>query len=258
MGLTPEQFQRRVREQSLAEAVIDRELKSTITITDAEVQEFHRSGTDFNVRAMQADLDRLAADPASKLADIATLRTRIDAVRSNNLSRLEQPEKVRLLHIFFATRERNAETELSAEQKKIKRQELEKLRARAVAGEDFAKLVMAFSEDRGLAETKGEYTFSRYDRFSPEFVAASFSLQPGAISDVVSTSFGMHLIKLLEKIPAQKADFDKVAKDLREVLLQQSLQKALPEYFARLKKEVGVEIIEPKYRIDLSGKAPLY
>src|SRR6185295_14256202 len=100
-------------------------------------------------------------------------------------------------------------------QKKARRQAAEKLRARALAGEDFNKLVQEYSEDRGLAATKGEYTFSRDDNFAPEFKAAAFSLEVGKISDLVTTVFGYHIIKVLERIPARKILKDeKLIKDL--------------------------------------------
>lgn len=256
MSLTPEQFQRRVRDQAIAEAVIERELKSTLPVGDAEAREFYKTGTDLLVKTLQADLDTMAGSPSSKPADIAALRERIDGIRKLNLGRLEQPEKVRIAHIYLATRDRQSEEPLSAEQQSLKRQQIDKLRARALAGEDFMQLVQKFSEDRGLAETKGEYTLTRSDAFSPEFKAAAFSLDPGKISDVVTTPFGLHVLKVLEKTPAQKADFDKVATELKDFLLQQSLQKAMPDYFAKLKKEAGVEILEAKYRIDLKDTDP--
>jgi len=102
MSVTPAQFERRVRDQAIAEAVIDRELKSTLPVTDADVQDFYKNGTDLLVKTMQADLDALASSPSAKPADIAALRERIDGVRKQNLSRLEQPEKVRIAHIFMA------------------------------------------------------------------------------------------------------------------------------------------------------------
>lgn len=256
MGMSPEAFQLRVREQALAEAVIERELKSTLTVADADVQDFYQTGRDLLVKSMQADLDKLAAAPKSKPADIATLRERIEGVRKLNLSRLEQPEKVRIAHIYFATRQREQDPELPAEQRLLKRQQLGKLRDRALAGEDFMELVQKYSEDRGLAETKGEYTFSRADTFSPEFKSAAFSLETNKVSDIVGTPFGFHVIKLLEKIPAQKAEFEKVAKDLKDFLSQQTLQKALPEFFAKLKQEAAVEILEPKYRLELKDTDP--
>ena len=252
--MTLEQYTRRVQQQALAEAVIQRELQSTLSVTDAEVQEFYKTGNDYVVKAMAADLEKLAAAPTSKPADIAALRERMDTLRRLNLERLEQPEKVRIYHIFIATRDRKSDAALSAEQKNLKRQHLEKLRARAMGGEDFQKLAQEFSEDPSLGETKGEYTFTRNGPFTPEFKAAAFSLETGAVSDIVTTPFGFHVLKLLEKIPAQKTDFDKVSKDLKEVLLQQALAKAMPDFFARLKKEAGVEILEARYRLELKER----
>jgi parvulin-like peptidyl-prolyl isomerase len=248
MGLTPEQFDRRVVEQSLAEAVIQREVASGINVTDAQIREFYSTGSDLLARLMQADLEKMVKDPAAAPALIAQAKQRIDDVRKANLARLEQPERVRVSHVFVTTIDRNTEEPLPEEQRKFKRQQMEKIRQRALGGEDFAKLVQEFSEDRGLKQTKGEYTFSRDDTFAPEFKSAAFSLSPGQISDVVATTIGLHVIKLLDKIPVKKAEFEKVSGDLKEFLKQQELQRAMPDYFARLMKEAGVEVLDAKYK----------
>jgi peptidyl-prolyl cis-trans isomerase C len=251
VGLTREQFEARVAEQSLAEAVIDRELKSGLTISDAQIKEFYDTGADYLVRALEDELQKLIKDPAASIDTTAAVKARIDQVKKANLSRLDQPEQVRVLHVLRATRHRQTEEELPEAEQKAKRAEIEKIRTRALAGDDFAKLVMENSEDRGLAQTKGEYTFSREDPFVPEFRAAAFSLKPGQISDVVTTRFGYHVLKLLERIPAKKVEFDKAAPDIKEFLHQQAVQKAMPAFFDKLKKDAGVEILEAKYRIVL-------
>jgi len=255
MGLTPEQFSRRVVEQSFAEAVIQREVMSGITISEERLREFYNSGGDVLVRLMQADLEKMVKDPAAAPAAIAQVKQRIDDIRKANLARLEQPERVRVSHVFLATIDRKTEEPLPEEQRKFKRQQIDKIRQRAIAGEDFAKLVQEFSEDRGLKQTKGEYTFSREDSFSAEFKSAAFSLSPGQISDVVNTPIGLHVVKLLEKTPAKKADFEKVSGDLKEFLKQQELQRAMPDYFARLIKEAGIEVLDPKYK-EVAGVEP--
>jgi parvulin-like peptidyl-prolyl isomerase len=251
-GMTQDKFHRAIMDESLAQAVIKREITSTIHITDPQVKDFYSTGTDLLVRLLQADLDKLVNDPASKPAQVAQFKERIESVKKSNLARLEQPEKVRVSHVFFTTRDRKTEEPLPDEQKKFKRQQLEKIRQKALAGEDFAKLVQQFSEDRGLKDTKGEYTLSREDRFVPEFKAAAFSLEPGKISDIVVSDLGFHVIKLLEKIPAKKAEFEKVAPDLKEFLTQQEVQRAMPEYFGRLSKEAGLEILDPKYKLEIA------
>jgi peptidyl-prolyl cis-trans isomerase C len=248
LGMTPEQFKKRVDEQSMAEAVIAREVKAKIEITEPDVKAFYEKGNDLVVTLLQADLDKVVNDPKSSPGDVAKLKERIDQKRKENLAQLDQPERVRVQHVFFAGRDMKSERELTADQLKLKREKAEKVRARALAGEDFAKLVTENSEDRGLSETKGIYTFGRNDRFSEEFKSASFSLETGKVSDVVTTPFGYHVIKLLERIPAQKIEFEKASKDMKDFLTQQQMQRAMPEYFAKLRKEAGVEILEPKYR----------
>jgi parvulin-like peptidyl-prolyl isomerase len=253
LGMTPEQFHRRVREQALAEAVIKREINSKIEISDARLKDFYNTGTDVLVKLLQDDLEKLVKDPASSAETVARVKQRVDDLRKSNLARMEQPERVRVSHVFFATQDRKTEESLPEDQKKLKRRQAESVRAKALAGEDFAKLITEYSEDRSVKETKGEYTFSRNDPFVPEFKAAAFTLEPGKISDVVTSSLGYHIIKALEKIPPKKAEFEKVAKDLKELLTQQEVQRAMPEYFNKAMKEAGIEILEPKYKLELSG-----
>ncbi len=254
MGLSAQEYDKRVNEQALSETVVDRELKAGITIPDAQVEEFYKTGTDALVKVMQEQLERLAKDPDTSAGQLTAVKEQIDRLRKSNLAQLEQPEKVRVIHLFLALRNRDSDEPLPEDLKKTKRQLMEKILARARAGEDFAALVQQYSEDQGLKETKGEYTFSRNDPFTQEFKAAAFSLSTNQLSEIVATRFGYHLIKLLEKIPAKKIEFDKVAKDIREHLVQQALQQQMPAYFARLKREAGVEVLDAKYR--LSAPAP--
>ena len=84
----------------------------------------------------------------------------------------------------------------------------------------------------------------------PEFEAAAFSLTTNQISDVVTTSYGYHIIKLSEKIPAKVVAFAEVSDDLKEALKNQELQKQLAdgEYLEKLRKDAGVEILDEKMK----------
>jgi len=254
IGMTAEHYNKLVEEQGLADAVLERELKSKITVTDAQVREFYDTGTDVLVRSMEAVVEKMAQAPDTRLDQLTDAKKKIDEVKKVNLLRLERPEAVRVIHLLLATRDREKDEPYPEEQQKAKRQLMEKLLARARSGEDFAKLVWDYSEDRGLKETKGEYTFSRNAKLAPEFKAAAFTLQTSQISDVVVTPYGYHIIKLLEKIPAAKLEFDKAAPDIKEFLQSQELQRQMPEFFEKIKKEAGVEILDPRYKFS-PGKA---
>jgi peptidyl-prolyl cis-trans isomerase C len=165
----------------------------------------------------------------------------------DNPARFEEPEKVRASHILLMTTDPTTKAELTEDQKAAKRKQMEGILKRARAGEDFAKLAKEYSEDPGSKDKGGEYTFPR-GQMVPEFEAAAFSLGTNQVSDIITTRFGYHIIKLSEKIPARKVEFAKAESDIKEGLTQQALQKQFPEYIAKLKKEAGVEILDEKLK----------
>jgi peptidyl-prolyl cis-trans isomerase C len=174
-----------------------------------------------------------------------------------NPAKFEQPEMVRAAHILISTRSTDPDaalsggrpktTELSDDQKAAKKKLAEDLLKRARAGEDFAKLAKEYSEDPGSKENGGEYTFPR-GQMMPEFEAAAFSLNTNQISDIVATTYGYHIIKLYEKIPAKKIDFDKEASDIKDYLAQREIQKQFPTYVQGLRKDAGVQILDERLK----------
>jgi peptidyl-prolyl cis-trans isomerase C len=166
----------------------------------------------------------------------------------DNPSRFEQPEMVRASHILLTTRDASTGTDLSEDKKAAKHKEMEGILKRARAGEDFAKLAKEYSEDPGSKDKGGEYKFPR-GQMVPEFEAAAFSLKTNQVSDIVTTSFGYHIIKVSEKIPAQKVDYAKAASDIKDGLSAQAMQKEFPDYVKNLRKEAGVEILDEKLKL---------
>jgi parvulin-like peptidyl-prolyl isomerase len=211
-NLTRAELLRKWTDQSTAEAVLERELK--VTVSDEQARKFYEE----------------------------------------NPGRFEQPEMVRASHILFSTREGQLK-ELPDDKKAAKKKLAEEVLKRARAGEDFAKLVKEHSEDPGSKDKGGEYTFPR-GQMVPEFEAAAFSLKPGQISDLVTTAFGYHIIKLSEQIPAKKAEYAKVADELKNGLKVQEMQKLFPDFLAKLKKEAGVEILDAKLKAAETNAAP--
>ncbi len=165
----------------------------------------------------------------------------------DNPKRFEQPETVRAAHILLATRDLATNQELTLDKQKAQRDLIEALLKRARAGEDFGKLAKEFSQDPGSKERGGDYVFPR-GQMAMEFETAAFGMSPGQISDVVTTKFGFHIIKVLERNPAKKVEFDKVKDRIRENLQQEEADKQLPGYLEKVKKEAGVEILDEKYK----------
>ena len=165
----------------------------------------------------------------------------------DNPARFEEPEMVRASHILLTTTDPKTNAELTEDQKAAKRKQMEDLLKRARGGEDFAEMAKKYSEDPGSKDKGGEYTFPR-GQMVPEFDAAAFSLGTNQVSDIITTRFGFHIIKLSEKIPAKKVEFDKAASNIKDGLTQQALQKQFPDYIAKLKQDAGVEILDEKLK----------
>jgi hypothetical protein len=89
------------------------------------------------------------------------------------------------------------EQDASEAQRVAARRKIDGILARARGGADFAELARANSEDPGSAENGGYYGPVPRGQFVPAFDSASFALEPGAISDVVPTQFGFHIIRRL-------------------------------------------------------------
>ncbi|MCC9165938.1 peptidylprolyl isomerase [Pontibacter harenae] len=89
--------------------------------------------------------------------------------------------------------------QVSKQQKQEARQRLEAIRARILAGEEFAALARQFSQDPGSAANGGELGFFKKRELVPEYEATALKLQPGQISNVIESQYGFHIIQLIEK-----------------------------------------------------------
>lgn len=78
------------------------------------------------------------------------------------------------------------------------KQTLLDLRRRILDGEKFTTLAVLYSE--GPSATKGgEIGFMGKGELDPEYAKAAFSLKAGGVSTIVESSFGYHIIQLIER-----------------------------------------------------------
>ncbi|WP_304234602.1 peptidylprolyl isomerase [Jiulongibacter sediminis] len=87
---------------------------------------------------------------------------------------------------------------LTVAQKSELKQRLEDLKLRVEKGESFEELAKEYSEDQGSRTYGGDLGWAKRGQMVPEFEAAAMRLEPNQMSEVVESSFGFHLIQLLE------------------------------------------------------------
>lgn len=79
------------------------------------------------------------------------------------------------------------------------REKMLSIRERIMKGESFATLAVIYSEDPGSAVKGGDIGWLAKAELDPEYAKAAFALKKGAISKIVESSFGFHLIQCLER-----------------------------------------------------------
>jgi len=141
------------------------------------------------------------------------------------------PEQVRARHILLKLAPDASDAEVAAVEARA-RALLERLRA----GEDFAKLAAEFSEDPGSKDKGGDLGLFRRGQMVKPFEDAAFSLEPGSLSDLVRTDFGIHIIQVEEHTQAVHVPFEEVRETLaRELVTREAaaeLDRELAEKLA--------------------------
>ena len=171
---------------------------------------------------------------------------------TNHSADFEQPEMAHVRHILSLTMDPVTHAPLSADQQQTKRKQIDDILKRIRSGADFAALAKQYSEDPSSKDNGGEMPAFPRGQMAPEFEAAAFSLTNNQVSDVITTAYGYHIIKLLDKTPAKKLVLtDKVslgdvtvAAKIKDFLTQQKTEKLAPAYLEKLKKAADVQILD--------------
>lgn len=193
--------------------------------------------------AAEAERLKLDADPQVQ-AQFAYQRLTIlaNALREYTIKQLEQPDFTALAKEHYAA-ERDkyqlpAQFKAAHILKKVQcacereqqRQALAALRNRIQAGEDFAAIAQAESDDKGSAKKGGDLGgWRQASDFVAPFAAALTKLKPGELSEIVETEFGFHLIKKSEEQAARQQSFDEVRDSIEQELRATYLKNRLAE-----------------------------
>jgi peptidyl-prolyl cis-trans isomerase C len=169
---------------------------------------------------------------------IAVQDAEVDAFYAQNRPQFEQGESVHASHILIMAPQ-GADAAKKQEAKAKAQQVLKDLKG----GADFAKLAKEQSQDPGSAQNGGDLGFFPKGQTDPAFETAAFQLKPGALSDVVETQFGFHVIKLHEHRAARTAPLTEVSGQIKEFLTSQQRDAMISEFVDQAKTRRKVEIL---------------
>ena len=190
-----------------------------------------RAQTRTNLEVQKVIDAEVSAKVSIQDADVSTFY-------QQNLERFKQGESVHASHILIGVPQGATPDQKSAAKAKAAAA-LKQVRG----GADFAAVARAQSQDPGSAPNGGDLGFFPRGQMTPAFEEAAFKLKTGAVSNIVETPFGFHIIKSLGRRPARTAPFDEVSGQIKDFLTQGQREQKLEQFIAQAKNKSKLEVL---------------
>ena len=151
----------------------------------------------------------------------------------------QAPSELNLAMILISVPENSSSAQI-----KVLQERAEDVARRARSGENFANLAKRFSEAADKGSNGGEMGLRAAERYPDLFVNATRNLRVGAISAVVQSGAGFHILKVIERRQGQ-ATLMVTQTRARHILLRPTAQMSQTQAITRL-NEVRQSIIAGK------------
>jgi parvulin-like peptidyl-prolyl isomerase len=143
---------------------------------------------------------------------------------------------VNVQHVLLLTNNK------SDAEKKAVRNKMAKILSRARSGESFDALAKEFSEDPGSKDKGGLYENVNRGQMVKPFEDACFSVPVGKISDIVETSYGYHILKIISRKPGGKP-LEEMRDELVKKLQGSGSRSIMNEFFKEIREEAEVKLV---------------
>jgi len=196
-----------------------------ITPADAELEAFYQANTALFQATEQAQVEYVVLDLDAVKKSIQLVDADVKAYYDQNVARLSGNEERRASHILIASPKDAA----AEERQKAKSRAQELLKSVRAEPASFAAAAKKNSQDPGSAAKGGDLDFFARGSMVKPFEEAVFAMKTGAISDVVESDFGYHIILLTDiKMPKQRS-FEELRAGIEADIKTQQAQRKFAE-----------------------------
>jgi peptidyl-prolyl cis-trans isomerase D len=179
-----------------------------VTITQDELERYYAEHKEEFRTSAEVKVHYVRFSPQAYLQEATVSPQEVQEYYDLHGEQYQGAEKVRVRHILIGV-----SPEAGPEAVEGARKKAEKIRAEARRGGDFAALARTYSDDPSAAEGGDLGYFSRGE-MDPSLERVVFSLGKGAISPVVRTRHGFHVVKV-EDVQAPKTQvLDEVREEI--------------------------------------------
>ncbi len=208
------------REVSVAE-IKTKDFIAQVKIDPVQVKSYYEKNKDKFRKPEQVKLEFILFSANTLIPGMQVTEDEARKFYADNAEKFQGDEQRRASHILIGF---GASATPQAKQEARKKAEAVLAEVRK-KGSNFEALARKYSQDLSSGEKGGDLgMFGRGAMVKP-FEDAVFSMAPGAVSDLIESEFGYHIIKLTE-IKGATQGFDSVKTNIRaELMYQKSLAK---------------------------------
>lgn len=176
------------------------------------------------------------------------------AYYDENIQQFNKPESIHARHILIAPAQDANDPNAAKAAAKTKAEGLLK---KLKGGADFNDLAKQYSSCPSAKEG-GDLGIQPKGSLVPEFEKAAYALKPGQISDVVETSFGFHIIKLIEHIDAGTVSFEKAKDEIKQTLADKQREQIMMDYIQKIRTGADIKYTNEadKLETEIPGTKP--
>ncbi|GLS84198.1 SurA N-terminal domain-containing protein [Paraferrimonas haliotis] len=231
--------------------LIDAEpLKADIDVSDEQINKYYQDNLfQFNAPEL-ISLEYVELNAADLADGMAVTDEEVQQYYQDNLNQYVTPEKRLAAHILISNDTDNAE------------QKAQDIYAKLQAGEDFAALAKAESDDSFSGQNGGQLDWFEKGVMTPDFDKALFETAKGEYSSVFKSDFGYQIVKVLDVQERAQASIEQVKEDVIAELKQDKAANnffALQQQLADISYEVPDTLTEAAQAIDAEIKTtPLF
>ena len=206
------------------------DFRDGIQVSEADVKQFYDANAQRFHVAETIDAQYLVLDSQAVMKDLSVTDDELTAYYEQNKNRFTNQEARRVSHILI-----EASADASQAERAEARKQAEALAAQARQDPaQFAELARANSQDAGSADAGGSLGWISRGIMVAPFEDAAFALAPGAVSDVVQTDFGFHVIKVDEVREQSVKPLAEVRDELAEEIRMQKAGERFGDAAGRL------------------------
>lgn len=195
-GVSLEDYKREMKEQLIILKLINREIKSKISVGDKEIEDYyqiHRESFQLpeNIRVGYVNIPLSSSDSEDEVLKVLEKMNKVLTDLHNNIS--------------------------------------------------FSELKRRYSDSREI-NFVSDLGFVKKGDFLPELENIAFNLHDGELSDVIKTSSGFYIIKMIERKKTEYKSVEDIKENIRDAVLQEKSERVYKEWLYNLKSSSYINI----------------